>query len=151
VNEPIRRGRVTGTDLLALFASHVPIQVYGMRTAAFGGVEVSQSELHDRMARHRLYLHPIRWTSLGLSLIEAMHLAMPVVALATTEVPAAIPPQAGIVSNDLDVLGRELCALMEEPERCTLLGKAAREHALERFALRRFLEDWDRTLARVAT
>ena len=39
------------------------------------------------MARRRLYLHPVRWTSLGLSLLEAMHLGMPVVALATTEVP----------------------------------------------------------------
>ena len=51
------------------------------------------------MARRRVYLHPIRWTSLGLSLLEAMHLGMPVVALATTEVPEAVPPEAGVVST----------------------------------------------------
>ena len=35
------------------------------------------------LARRRVYLHPSRWTSLGLSLLEAMQLGMPVVALAT--------------------------------------------------------------------
>lgn len=34
------------------------------------------------MARRRVYLHTARWTSLGLSLLEAMHLGMPVVAVA---------------------------------------------------------------------
>jgi glycosyltransferase involved in cell wall biosynthesis len=37
------------------------------------------------MARRRVYLHPVRWTSLGLSLIEAMHLGMPVAGLAARE------------------------------------------------------------------
>jgi len=151
VNEPVRRGRVTGTDLLPFFASHVPLRLYGMRTAELGGADLTQAQLHDAMARHRVYLHPIRWTSLGLSLIEAMHLGMPVVALATTEVPAAVPPQAGIVSNDLDELARELVALMNEPERCSLMGKAAREHARGRFSLERFLGQWDDLLHEVTS
>jgi hypothetical protein len=151
VNEPLRRGRVTGTDLLPFFASCVPLQVYGMQTDALAGIDVPQGELHDAMARHRVYLHPIRWTSLGLSLVEAMHLGMPIVALATTEVPSAVPADAGIVSNDLDELARELRALMNEPERCSLMGKAAREHAIARFGLQRFLSDWDRILAETAS
>ena len=56
------------------------------------------------MARRRVYLHPVRWTSLGLSLIEAMHLGMPVVALDTTEAAEAVPPEAGVVSNRPEVL-----------------------------------------------
>jgi hypothetical protein len=151
VNEPLRRGRVTGTDLLPFFATHVPLQMYGMGTGPLGGLDLPQSELHDAMARHRFYLHPVRWTSLGLSLVEAMHLGMPVVALATTEVPAAVPPEAGIVSNDVDQLAAEMQALMNEPERCSLMGKAAREHARSRFGLERFLDDWDRVLAEAAS
>jgi hypothetical protein len=151
VNEPVRRGRVTGTDLLSFFASHVPLQVYGMRTGALGGLDLPQSELHDAMGRHRAYLHPVRWTSLGLSLVEAMYLGMPVVALATTEAPAAIPSDAGVVSNDLDALAAELRALMNEPERCWMMGKAGREHARSRFGLERFLDDWDRALAEAAS
>lgn len=150
INEPQRRGRVTGTDLLGFFARSVPVDLFGMGAGALGGVEdVPQALLHDEMARRRVYLHPIRWTSLGLSLLEAMHLGMPVVALATTEVPEAVPPEAGVVSNRLDVLAEALGRLVRDPEEARVMGKAAREAALARFGLARFLDDWDRVLAEV--
>jgi glycosyltransferase involved in cell wall biosynthesis len=151
VNEPVRRGRVTGTDLLPAIEARVPIRLYGMGVADLGGVEdLPQDEMHDAIARHRVYLHPIRWTSLGLSLIEAMHLGMPIVALATTEAPAAVPPEAGVVTNDLDLLVDELVRLIGDPERSAALGKAGREHALARYGLGRFLGDWDALLGEVA-
>ena len=53
--------------------------------------DLPQDRLHTEMARRRVYLHPVRWTSLGLSLIEAMMLGMPVVALATTEAAVDVP------------------------------------------------------------
>ena len=96
-----------------------------------------------------MYLHPVRWTSLGLSLIEAMHLGMPVVALATTEVPEAVPPEAGVISTRVDVLRGALRALVEDPEQARAMSKAARAFALERYGLARFLADWDALLAEV--
>jgi glycosyltransferase involved in cell wall biosynthesis len=93
-----------------------------------------------------VYLHPYRWTSLGLSLLEAMHLGMPVVALATTEVPEAVPPEAGVVSTGLDVLEDALRRLVGDREEAAVLGKAARAAALERYGLGRFLRDWDHVL-----
>ena len=151
VNEPVRRGRVTGTDLLEPLAaaSAVPLDLFGMRTEPLGGVDLPQSELHQELCRRRVYLHPVRWTSLGLSLLEAMHLGMPVVALATTEVPAAVPPAAGVVSNDPDVLADALRRLVADPEEARVMGKAAREEALSRFGLARFLSDWDAVLEEV--
>src|ERR671922_358925 len=100
INEAPRRGRVTGTDLLRPLGADVPLDLFGMDAARLGGYEnPPQETLHTEMARRRAYLHPIRWTSLGLSLLEAMHLGMPVVALATTEVPDAVPPEAGGIST----------------------------------------------------
>jgi glycosyltransferase involved in cell wall biosynthesis len=96
-----------------------------------------------------VYLHPVRWTSLGLSLIEAMQLGLPVVALATTAVPEAVPPEAGVVSNDPDVITAALQHLHADPEEARRLGKAGRAAALERFGLDRFLDDWDRLLKEV--
>jgi hypothetical protein len=150
INEPVRRGRVTGTDLLPRFEKAAPIDLFGIGTGPLGGVEdPPQSLLHREMPRRRVYLHPIRWTSLGLTLIEAMHLGMPVVALATTEVPEAVPPEAGVVSNRFDVLQEAIRELINEPERAVVMGKAAREAALGRYGLRRFLDDWDRLLEEV--
>ena len=151
INEPVRRGRVTGTDLLERFRSVVPVDLFGIGTRALGGAEdPPQSLLHDAMPRRRVYLHPIRWTSLGLTLIEAMHLGMPVVSLATTEAPEAVPPEAGMVSNRIETLEDSLRQLVAEPEAARLMGKAARESALSRYGLQRFLSDWDSLLEEVA-
>jgi Glycosyl transferases group 1 len=151
VNEARRRGRVTGTDLLPRLNGSVPLDVFGMDSAAIGGHgDVTHARLHEEMARRRVYLHPIRWTSLGLSLLEAMHLGMPVVALGTTEVPEAVPEEAGVVSNDLDVLSATLRRLVHHPDEARERGLAAREAALRRYNVDRFLADWDELLEEVA-
>lgn len=157
INEARRRGRVTGTDLLDRLGRAAPIDLFGMDAANVPddtGVEgiddVPQASLHDAMARRRVYLHPIRWTSLGLSLIEAMHLGMPVVALATTEAPDAVPAGAGVVSTRVDVLAGALRDFVAEPEHARQAGRAARAAALERYGLQRFLADWDDLLEEVA-
>jgi glycosyltransferase involved in cell wall biosynthesis len=150
INEARRRARVTGTDLLDRFAAAAPIDLFGIDAASVGGIEdLAQDELHDEMARRRVYLHPIRWTSLGLSLLEAMHLGMPVVALGTTEVHEAVPPEAGVVSTKVDVLAGAMRRMVDDPGEAAERGKAARAVALERYGLQRFLADWDDALAEV--
>ncbi|MGD9483258.1 glycosyltransferase [Streptomyces sp. TRM70308] len=155
VNEPLRRGRVTGTDLLPHFADAVPLDVFGMGTAGLAdhlglpeercrSRELQQEELHTAMAARRVYLHPFRWTSLGLSLLEAMYLGMPVVALDTTETAEAVPPDAGVVSNRLDVLREALRAFAADPEHARLTGERARAAVSARYGLHRFLDDWER-------
>lgn len=162
VNEPERRGRVTGTDLLPALAGAAPLDLFGMgvRATADGLAaeghpvtaheDLPQSRLHTELARRRVYAHPIRWTSLGLALLEAMHLGLPVVALATTEVPEAVPPGAGTVTNRIDRFTEAVRRLCHEPEFARQQGAAARAAALERFGLGRFLDDWDRLLKEVA-
>jgi glycosyltransferase involved in cell wall biosynthesis len=156
VNEPARRGRVTGTDLLGWLGAAVPIDLFGMQSQRLAGApgvrsvaDLAQDRLHAEMARRRLYLHPVRWTSLGLSLLEAMHLGMPVVALATTEVVEAVPPEAGVVSTRVEVLADAARRLVADPEQARLMGKAARAAATARYGLDRFLADWDALLEEV--
>ncbi len=150
INEARRRARVTGTDLLDRFAAAAPLDLFGIDAAGVGGIEdLAQDELHDEMARRRVYLHPIRWTSLGLSLLEAMHLGMPVVALGTTEVHEAVPPEAGVVSTKVDVLADAMRRMIDDPEEATERGNAARTAVLERYGLDRFLADWDDVLQEV--
>jgi glycosyltransferase involved in cell wall biosynthesis len=139
INEAKRRGRVTGTDLVERFA---PVDLFGI-----GAIDLPQEELHDEMARRRVYLHPIRWTSLGLSLLEAMHLGMPVVVLGTTEAWEAVPPEAGAISTRLDVLEEAMRRLLNDPDEARERGARAREAALVRYGLDRFLDDWDDVLA----
>ncbi|MFD0318079.1 glycosyltransferase [Streptomyces flavalbus] len=156
VNEPVRRGRTTGTDLLPDLARAAPLDVFGMGTERLTTLpepcrthELVQADLHTEMARRRLYLHPVRWTSLGLSLLEAMFLGMPVVALATTEVTEAVPPGAGVVSNRIDVLTDAVRDFVADPLHARVVGDGARAAALARYGLTRFLDDWERLLKEV--
>ncbi|WP_345564248.1 glycosyltransferase family 4 protein [Nonomuraea rosea] len=152
VNEPVRRTRVAGTDLLPRFAERVPLDVFGMKVAELPYAtheDLPQHVMHAELARRRVYLHPYRWTSLGLALIEAMTLGLPVVALAATEAVEAVPPEAGVLSTRVDVLAGALHDFVADPERASQAGKAARAAALARYGLGRFLADWDRLLTEV--
>lgn len=161
INEPVRRGRITGTDLLPRFAGVAPLEVFGMGTDRLAdaldlgpgelriGGDLPMARLHARLGRSRAYVHPLRWTSLGLSLLEAMHVGLPVLALATTEAARAVPPEAGAVSTSIDDLVRMAARLIEDPDEARTRGLVAREAALARYGLARFLADWDDVLGQV--
>ncbi|MFG3709276.1 glycosyltransferase, partial [Micromonospora sp. NPDC047670] len=160
-NEPVRRWRVTGTDLLPRFAEIAPLDVFGMGVAGLpdalaatgapglpvtGYDDLPQARMHVEVARRRAYLHLCRWTSLGLSLIEAMSMGMPVIALATTEAVDAVPADAGVLSTRVDTLVEAARWLMTDRDAASRLGSRGREVAKERFGLDRFLADWDRLM-----
>ena len=160
VNEPGRRGRTVGADLIPRFAGAGPVDVFGMQatpfTTALGHPDVhphddldTQDQMHTALARRRVYLHPMRWTSLGLSLLEAMHLGLPVVALAATEVIEAVPPAAGVISTDPARLVQAFRSYLADPEAAAEAGRQGRRAALERYGLARFLQDWDALLESV--
>ncbi|MFI0468994.1 glycosyltransferase [Saccharopolyspora sp. 5N102] len=159
INEPVRRARVAGTDLLPRFAEAAPLDVFGMQVRDLPGrlaaeritpyEDLPQREMHSALARRRVYVHPYRWTSLGLSLLEAMQLGMPVVAVAATESVEAVPSEAGVLSTNPDVLADAIAAFIADPDRARQAGAAAREGALSRYSLGRFLTDWDRLLEEV--
>jgi hypothetical protein len=157
VNEPLRRARVTGTDLLPRLATAAPLDLFGMRVELVDvpGVttheDLPQHRFHDELARRRVYVHPVRWTSLGLTLLEAMHLGMPVVVLATTAVVEAVPPEAGVRSTDVGRLVDGIRQLVADPCLARAHGEKARAAALERYGLARFLADWDRLFEEVAS
>jgi hypothetical protein len=142
INEAQRRGRVTGTDLLPFFARVAPIDHFGIGTPR----DLPQRDLHAAIAQRRVYLHPYRWTSLGLSLLEAMLVGMPVVALATTENPNAVTPATGICTNDLGEAAEAIRRLMHDRDAAVRLGRAGRAHVLERYDHATFLRAWNAAL-----
>jgi glycosyltransferase involved in cell wall biosynthesis len=156
VNEPARRGRAVGADLLPDLAAATGLDVFGMRVDRLPPVDgltafedLPQGAMHDELARRRVYVHTSRWTSLGLSLLEAMHLGMPVVALGTTEAPFAVPPGAGVVTTSRAGLVEAARRYVADPRAAYEAGEQGRRHALERYGLKRFLADWDELLGAV--
>ncbi|OBG23379.1 glycosyl transferase [Mycolicibacterium celeriflavum] len=153
INEPCRRWRTVGADLLTVFGERVPIDVWGIDTDVLsecitsarvkGRGDLPSARLLPEVARRRVFLHTARWTSLGLSMIEAMFMGMPVVAVASTMAPLVLPPEAGVVSADVDTLTRALESFIADGAAASAAGKAARDFAKARFGLERFLAEWD--------
>ncbi|MBF6599138.1 MAG: glycosyltransferase family 4 protein [Dehalococcoidia bacterium] len=151
VNGLRQRGRRLGADLFDRVRRDVALDIAGMGSEALGGAgDLSRDRLAAFITQRRFFFNPIRYTSLGLAVCEAMMLGMPVIGLATTEMATVI--ENG-VSGYVDTDARRLIAVMQDllrdPAEARRLGEGARRLAEQRFNIRRFAGDWDDAFALV--
>ncbi len=151
VNHLAQRGRRLGADLFERARCRVPIDLVGMEAERSGGLgEIANPELPAFMARYRFFFHPVRWTSLGLALVEAMAIGMPVVGLASTELSTVIENgRNGYIDTNFESLVSAMEELIADPDLARQWGDAARLTVNERFSIDRFVEDWNDALAMV--
>jgi hypothetical protein len=76
-----------------------------------------------------------------------MFMAMPVIAVAATEASRAVPPEAGVISNDLGELKEAATRFIADPDHAAACGRAARAAALDKYGLELFLQRWDLALS----
>ncbi len=155
VNHLLQRGRRLGLDIYRDAAAQLPLTLVGMAStdlAAIGGAgEVPQTALPAVMAAHRFFFHPIRHTSLGLALIEAMMVGLPVVGLATTELVTVIDSgRNGYIDTRPERLIGVMHTLLRDKALAQAWGRAGQRTAQERFGIGRFVDDWLRVIAEVA-
>ncbi|WP_116134832.1 glycosyltransferase [Trinickia diaoshuihuensis] len=152
INNLASRGRRLGSDVYASVSGRVPLDLVGMNAKQAGGLgEIGNLDLAAFTSRYRFFFNPIRWTSLGLAIIEAMTIGMPIVGLATTELPTVIVNgENGYVASDVDTLVDHMRALLADPREARRLGEGARRTALDRFNIERFVRDWNSVLCEVA-
>jgi hypothetical protein len=145
VNHLKRRGRRLGADVFERVRNEVPLDLVGMDAESMGGLgEIAPSELARFAARYRFFFNPIRYTSLGLAVIEAMMIGLPVIGLATTELATVIENGvSGFIATDPGRLVEPMRGLLADSRGARRLGEHARRTALERFSIRRFAHDWE--------
>jgi glycosyltransferase involved in cell wall biosynthesis len=153
VNHLAKRGRRLGADVFEDVRRQLPLDLIGMDSERLGGLgEIANVDLAPTMARYRFFFHPIRYTSLGLAVVEAMMVGLPIVALATTEMVTVIRDgESGYIHTDPQRLVERMRGLLDNPGEARALGLAARRAALERFNIGRFAVDWDRALREVCS
>jgi hypothetical protein len=151
VNHLRQRGRRLGADVFERVRRDVPLDLVGMDAETLGGVgEIFPPELPAFAARYRFFFNPIRYTSLGLAVIEAMTIGLPIVGLATTEMVTAVQNGvSGFLDTDPAKLVGPMRMLLADPAEARRLGANARRFALERFGIRRFARDWEETFAQM--
>jgi glycosyltransferase involved in cell wall biosynthesis len=150
VNNIRKRGRRLGLDIFEKIRDQIPLDLVGMGSAELGGLgEVPHADLPALVAKYRFFFNPIRYTSLGLSVCEAMMTGLPMVGLATTEMVTAVENgRTGYVETDVDKLVERMRYLIDNPAHARELSQNARQYACRRFHIRRFADDWQRIVRR---
>jgi glycosyltransferase involved in cell wall biosynthesis len=151
INNLRSRGRRLGMDVFEQVRERVPLDLVGMGSEELGGLgEIPHAELARFSARYRFFFNPIRYTSLGLAVCEAMMVGLPVVGLATTEMATTIENDVtGYVDTNVEVLVERMLELCDDRSRARKLGLAARRYARRRFGIERFARDWEDAFAEV--
>jgi glycosyltransferase involved in cell wall biosynthesis len=143
INNLPDRGRLLGADIFEQVKRAVPLDLVGMGSGTYGIGEVLHPQLPWFIAKYRFFFNPIRYTSLGLAVCEAMMLGLPIVGLATTEMAVTIENgYSGFVSTNVDALTDKMRYLLARPDEAERMGRNARLYAMERFNIGRFINDW---------
>lgn len=149
VNNIRQRGRRLGLDIFKETREHIPLDLVGMGATELGGLgEVSHEDLPAFEAKYCFFFNPIRYTSLGLAVCEAMMTGLPVVGLATTEMVTVIENgKTGYIETDVGKLRDRMRYLIDHPRHARELGRNARNYARRRFNIERFANDWQRVVS----
>jgi glycosyltransferase involved in cell wall biosynthesis len=144
INNLQERGRRLGLDVFEYVRERIPIDLIGMDTEKIGGLgEILHPQLPEFISQYRFFFNPIRYTSLGLAVLEAMSIGIPVVGLATTELVTVIKNGfSGFIHTDVDYLVDKMRELLENREWAASIGRNGREVANNRFNIDRFIKDW---------
>jgi hypothetical protein len=145
INNLHLRGRRLGFDIFERVRQELPIDLVGMNTEVLGGLgEVLHPQLAHFMKPYRFFFNPIRYTSLGLAVLEAMMMGMPVVGFSTTEMTTVFENGvSGWVHTDLDFLIARMKDLLTDRESAQRIGAAGRSAAMKRFSIDRFKHAWE--------
>jgi glycosyltransferase involved in cell wall biosynthesis len=144
INNLPSRGRLLGLDIFLEVRKHIPIDLVGMGTGELGLGEVLHPQLPEFISQYRFFFNPIRYTSLGLAICEAMTIGIPVVGLATTELATVIDNgHSGYVHTDVNYLIDKMKLLINDADHARQIGERGRETAIEKFNINRFAYQWE--------
>lgn len=151
VNGLRSRGRRLGVDVFERVLSCVPLDLIGMGSEHLGGLgEVRHEQLPEFASRYRFFFNPIRYTSLGLAVCEAMTIGLPIIGLATTEMVTVVENGvSGYIDTDVEKLVEAMRGLLNDPAAARTLSEGARIKARSRFNIQRFTQDWNEAFALV--
>ena len=143
INGLPERGRRLGLDVFEEARRRLPLELIGMGAEPLGGHEVEPSRVTSAVGSYRFLFSPIRYTSLGLAILEAMAIGLPVVGLATTELATVIRNgREGFIHTDLDEILRFGERLLVDHGLAVALGANARSLVAQRFGIARFAREW---------
>jgi len=147
INHLKDRGRKLGADIFEEVSRHVPLDLIGMDSLKSGGLgEILHPDLPEFIRHYRFFFNPIRYTSMGLAVCEALSIGLPVVALATTENASVFTNGVNAYTHtDVDYLIEKMLLLLQNQDVAERIGAKGKELVKNKFSLERFIKEWKET------
>ncbi len=151
INHMHQRGRKLGADIFETVSKHIPLDLVGMGTKEYGGLgELLHPQLPEFISRYRFFFNPIRYTSLGLAVLESMMVGLPFVGIATTEYVTVVENEvSGFINTDINYLIGKMQMLLHDKSLAQQVGNKGKEIVEKRFNINRFVKDWTETFKQV--
>lgn len=105
----------------------------------------SESQVRDILQKADIYIHPSLTESLGLAVLEACAMSLPVVASKVGGIPEIIQDNVNgllVEPGDSDALAKAIKNLVYNPAHAIELGQAARKTVLSKFSIAQETKNW---------
>jgi glycosyltransferase involved in cell wall biosynthesis len=137
-----------GYEIWEKVSKKVPNILIGDDSKKLGGIgPIRHDLLIKKLTNYRVYFNPTTDSSVPMSMLEAMSIGMPVVTLATTDLPNIIKNEKnGFISNDINFLVEKIKLLIKDKRLTQELGTKARETIENKFSMKRFINEWNDVL-----
>ena len=151
INNLQRRGRRLGADIFERVRQEIPLDLIGMGATEMGGLgEVPHNELPEFISHYRFFFNPIRYTSLGLAVLEAAMVGLPIVGLGTTQMAMTFQNgRTGFLHTNVDWLIERMQDLLADQSLAQQISYHGQAHIARHFNIDRFARDWSRLIAHV--
>lgn len=150
VNDWINRDWCCGFRPWQQVTQNLPVRPVG-NTPGLSQPAASLADLVNEYQTSQIFINTSTVSPVPTAMLEAMACGCAIVSLSNCMIPEIITHgQNGFLTNNLAEMRQILEHLLKRPEYCRQLGENARQTILEKFALARFINQWNDVFNRAA-
>lgn len=126
----------------------IDIDLYGVQSESVGGKgNIPASELLKTLAKYSVYINPTRNNPLPMTVLQAMSIGLPVIALNTGDLDKAITDGIeGFLCNSVDDIIDKYNYLINNKEKICQFGINAINKIKNKFSYDRFSQEWNKII-----
>lgn len=149
-NDMLNRSEILGFDIFQRVTSGLPVKIVG-DTKGLSEPAKNEYQLKSFYNNSLIYLNPSRYSPIPMSLLEAALMGCAIVTTDNNLISDIFTDNMDcIMTNDENRMRKELEILLNDSDRCKLIGENARKTVMERFPLNKFVKNWNNIFERIS-
>lgn len=149
-NDMINRAEILGFDTFQRVTQGLPVKIVG-DTKEISRPAHNEYELRSFYQESLIYLNPSRYSPIPMSLLEAASMGCCIITTNNNLISTIFTDGLdSVMTNDENKMRSSIEYLLNNPDYARQLGMKARETVSQRFALNRFVSEWNNTFEKLS-